>query len=228
MKFVKSGRKRRTAKRNPAPTKRKATRRRVKHNPAPSKVRHRRRHARRNPSGLDLKSFGIEVGSVAGGALAALYLNNFAAKWLPPRFRGAASIVAAALATMFGGRSPILRNAAIGAGGMGVLDLLRANVPALATLSAEDAGYLLGQAAAHDESIASMFGADNSGVPGVIPNVFGVDTGMVPMGADFVPGIGADNSGVPGVIPNVFGVDTGMVPMGDDEGGYLFEEDDDL
>lgn len=228
MKFVKSGAKRRRHKKNPAKSKARRTTRRARHNPAPSKVRSRRRHARRNPAGIDFKAFGLEIATVGAGALAAVYINNLAVKWIPVKFRGAASIGASILATMFGGRSQIVRNAAIGAGAMGVLDLLRSNVPSLVPLSAEDAGYLLGAAAAHDESIAAMFGADNANVPGVIPNVFGVDTGTVPMGEDWIPAVGADNANVPGVIPNVFGVDTGTVPMGDDEGGYLFEEDDDL
>ena len=230
MKFKKSGSAtRRRVKHNPK--RRKATRRRVKHNPAPSHVsrrRHtsRRRHARRNPSGFDMKAFGIEVAAAGAGALAAVYINNMAAKWLPARFRGAASILAGGLVVMFGGRAEMVRGAAIGAAGMGLLDLLRSNVPALVPLSAEDAGYLLGSAAMHDESIAAMlgqangdvpgvlpnvFGQANEDVPGMIPNVFGVDTGSIPMGDDGL---------------SMFGVDTGSIPMGDGEGEYLFADDD--
>jgi len=227
VKFKKSGSTRRRVKHNPK--RRKAARRRVKHNPAPSHIarrRHvgRRRHARRNPAGLDLKSFGLEVAAAGAGALAAVYINNLAAKWIPARFRGVASIAAGAAVIMFAGKTEAARGAAIGAAGMGLLDIMRANVPALVPLSAEDAGYILGNASIHDESIAAMLGADNSDVPGVLPNIFGVDTGSVPMGADGV--FGADNSGVPGVLPNIFGVDTGSVPMGDGEGEFLFAEDD--
>ena len=229
MKFKKSGGRRRV-KRNPS-KRRHTSRRRVKHNPAPSHIarrRHgRRRHARRNPAGLDLKSFGMEVAAASAGALAAVYINNTAAKWIPARFRGVASIAAGAAVVMFAGKSELARGAAIGAAGMGLLDILRNNVPSLVPLSAEDAGYLLGAASVHDESIAAMLGAVNADVPGVLPNVFG-----------------AVNADVPGVLPNVFGVDTGSVPMGDDsdlsflgvdtgsvpmgdsEGEFLFAEDD--
>ena len=222
MKFKKSGSTRRRVKHNPK--RRKAARRRVRHNPAPSHIsrrRHtvRRRHARRNPSGLDLKAFGMEVAAIGGGMLAGVYVNNLAAKWIPARFRGLGSIAAGAALAMFGGRSEILERAALGAAGMGLLDIVRNNVPSLVPLSAEDAGYLLGNAAQYDESVATMLGTLDTGVPDVLPNVFGMDTAGVPMGADEIP---------QGIIPNVFGVDTAGVPMGDDEGDGMFEDDDGL
>lgn len=224
MKFTKSTGGRRRVKRNPSRRKASHKRRRVRHNPAPSHVSRRRsagrrRHARRNPSGLDIKAFGLEVAAIGGGMLAGVYVNNLAAKWLPARFRGLGSIAAGAALAMFGGRSEILERAALGAAGMGLLDIVRNNVPALVPLSAEDAGYLLGNAAQHDESVAAMLGTLDTGVPGVLPNIFGVDTAGVPMGADEIP---------EGIVPNIFGVDTAGVPMGDDEGDGLFEEDDGL
>ena len=223
MKFTKSTGGRRRVKRNPSRRKASHKRRRVRHNPAPSHVAHRRRagrrRVRRNPSGLDLKAFGMEVAAIGGGMLAGVYVNNLAAKWLPARFRGLGSIVAGAALAMFGGRSEILERAALGAAGMGLLDIVRNNVPALVPLSAEDAGYLLGNAAQHDESVAAMLGTLDTGVPGVLPNIFGVDTAGVPMGADEIP---------QGIIPNVFGVDTAGVPMGDDgEGDGMFSDYED-
>jgi hypothetical protein len=189
----------------------------ARHNPAPSKTR-RRRVARRNPSGLDLKEYGVEVGTIGAGLLGGVYINNMAARWLPVRFRGLGAVGVSVLGVMFGGNSRLVRNAALAVGGMGVLDLVRANVPALVPLSAEDAGYLLGAASAHDSSLAAMLGVENSSVPGVldfgaenaeVPGVldFGTDTGTVPMGSEMA----------------YFGTDTGTVPMGeDDEGDDIF------
>ena len=225
MKFKKAtGRKHhRKARRNPV--KHHTKRRRARHNPAPSHVatRHRRRrHARRNPAGIDFKEFGIKVAVAGGGALAAVYINNLAAKWLPVKFRGIASIAAGAAAVMFGGRNAMVRDAAVGAAGMGLLDILRSNVPALVPLSAEDAGYLLGSASTYDDRLAAMLGMDT--VPDIygddtVPNIFGVDTGSVPMGSDT------------GAFPmgdelSMFGVDTGSVPMGDGEGDGIFGDED--
>lgn len=222
MKFTKSTGGRRRAKRT-APRRKASHKRRVRHNPAPSHMAHRRRagrrrHARRNPSGLDFKAFGMEAAAIAGGMLGGVYVNNLAAKWLPARFRGLGSIAAGAALAMFAGRNEFLERAAMGAAGMGILDIVRNNVPALVPLSAEDAGYLLGNAAQHDESVAAMLGTLDTGVPGVLPDVFGVDTGEVPMGADIPQGI----------VPDVFGVDTAGVPMGEDEGDGMFEDDDGL
>ena len=206
MKFKSSGGRRRV-KRNPARRKVHTKRRRVKHNPAPSRVSSRRHHKRRrsirrNPSGVDFKALALDVGAIGAGMLGGVYANNLAAKWLPARFRGLGSIAAGVGMLMLAGRSQILERAALGAAGMGLLDIVRNNVPALVPLSAEDAGYLLGNAAAYDENVASLLG---------------LDTGAVPMGEDGIPS---------GVIPNVFGLDTGAVPMGEDgEGDGLFEDD---
>ena len=211
MKFHKTGRKKATKK---APAKKASHgKRRVRHNPAPSKQRRHygKRRVRRNPAGLDLKSFGISVAGVGAGALGAVYLNNLAAKWIPARFRGFASIAAGAAVVMFAGRNEHAERAALGAAGMGLLDLLRSNVPALVPLSAEDAGYLLGNAAAQDSEMAA---------------VLGFDTGSVPMGVDNaeVPDIlGVDNAEV----PDILGFDTGEVPLGDEEADGLFEDEDD-
>ena len=210
MKFHKAGKK--PAKKTKSHgTAKKATKRRVKNNPAPSRRFHSKRRVRRNPSGLDLKSFGVSVAGVGAGALGAVYLNNFAARWVPARFRGFASIAAGAAVVMFAGRNEHAHRAALGAAGMGLLDLLRSNVPALVPMSAEDAGYLLGNAAAHDEGLAA---------------VLGFDTGSVPMGVDNadVPDIlGVDNADV----PDILGFDTGEVPLGDEEADGLFEDEDD-
>jgi len=210
MKFHKAGKKpARKVKHNPAKTYKK--RRKVRHNPAPSSVRrHGKRRVRRNP-GLDLKSFGVSVVGVGAGALGAVYLNNLAAKWIPARFRGFVSIAAGAAVVMFAGRNEHAERAALGAAGMGLLDLLRSNVPALVPMSAEDAGYLLGNAAAHDEGLAA---------------VLGFDTGEVALGADNsnVPDIlGVDNADV----PDILGFDTGEVALGDEEADALFEDEDD-
>ena len=188
------------------------TRRKTKKNPAPSKTR--RRHYRRNPAGLDFKEYGLELGTVGAGLLGGVYLNNLAARWLPARFRGLGAVGVSVLGVMLGGNSRMIRTGAFAVGGMGLLDLVRSNVPALVPLSAEDAGYLLGAASAHDSDLAAMLGAQNANVPGVVdfgaqnanvPGVvdFGVDTGAVPMGQDY----------------SLFGVDTGAVPMGEDEEG---------
>jgi hypothetical protein len=187
----------------------KATKRRAKHNPAPSRRFHSKRRIRKNP-GLDLKSFGVSVAGVGAGALGAVYINNLAARWLPVRFRGFASIAAGAAVVMFAGRNEHAERAALGAAGMGFLDLLRSNVPALAAMGAEDAGYLLGAAAAQDSDLAAMLGVDNANVPDVlgvdnanVPDVLGFDTGSVALGFD-----------------------TGSVALGDEEGDGLFEDDD--
>lgn len=210
MKFHKAGKK--PAKKTKSHgTAKKATKRRVKHNPAPSRRFHSKRRIRRNPAGLDLKSFGVSVAGVGAGALAGVYVNNFAARWLPVRFRGLASIAAGAAVVMFAGRNPHAERAALGAAGMGLLDLLRSNVPALAAMGAEDAGYLLGAAAAQDADLAAMLGMDNSNVP----DVLGFDTGSVALG-------GVDNSNV----PDVLGFDTGSIALGDEEGDGLFEDDE--
>ena len=210
MKFHKAGKK--TAKKvkhNPA--KKSHGKRKVRHNPAPSRRFHSKRRVRRNPSGLDLKSFGVSVAGVGAGALGAVYLNNFAARWVPARFRGFASIAAGAAVVMFAGRNEHAHRAALGAAGMGLLDLLRSNVPALVPMSAEDAGYLLGNAAAHDDGLAA---------------VLGFDTGEVALGADNsnVPDIlGVDNADV----PDILGFDTVEVALGDEEADALFEDEDD-
>ena len=162
MKFHKTGHKKAHKK---APAQKPKAKRKVRHNPAPSKQRRHygKRRVRRNP-GLDLKSFGVSVVGVGAGALGAVYLNNLAAKWVPARFRGFASIAAGAAVVMFAGRNEHAERAALGAAGMGLLDLLRSNVPALVPMSAEDAGYLLGNAAAHDEGLAAVLGFDTGSI----------------------------------------------------------------
>ncbi len=209
MKFHKAGKK---PAKKPAKVATKKGKRRVRHNPAPSSQRRHygKRRVRRNPAGLDFKDFGIQVATVGGGALGALYLNNFAAQWLPARFRGLASILAGAGAMMFV-RSPVVERMALGAAAMGLVDILRSNVPALVPMSAEDAGYLLGAASVHDADLSNLLGMDNSNVP----DVLGFDTGSIPLGMD--------NSNV----PDVLGFDTGSIPLGDEEGDGLFEDDDD-
>lgn len=191
---------RRKRKHNPASSHKKTThRRRRRHNPAPSHSIHRRRRRRHNPSG-GIKGFAVDMAIAGGGILGATYLNNFAAKWLPVKFRGGASVGVGLALAIFMGKNDYAKKAAIAIGGTGLFDLLRQNLPALVPMSAEDAGYLLGSAASSDADLARMFGADNAGVPGVLPNVFG-----------------ADNAHIPGVLPNVFGIDTATVPMGDDD-----------
>lgn len=211
MKFHKTGHKKAHKK---APAQKPKAQRKVRHNPAPSKQRRHygKRRVRRNPSGLDLKTFGVQVAGVGAGALGAVYLNNLAAKWLPARFRGVASIAAGAAVVMFAGRNEHAERVALGAAGMGLLDILRNNVPALVPLSAEDAGYLLGAASAHDAGIAA---------------VLGFDTGAVPMGVDNanMPDVlGVDNTDVPDVLG--MGFDTGEIPMGDEEADGLFDDDE--
>jgi len=211
MKFHKAGgrKKTRRIKKNPAKTTRK--RRTVRRNPArPSSVRRKSsRRVRRNPS-LDLKGLAIDVSAIGGGMLGALYINNMAARWLPARFRGLASILVGAGALMFV-KHPLVERAAMGAAGMGLLDIVRSNVPALTALSAEDAGYLLGNAAANDEDLSNLLGGmDNADMPDVlggvdnedVPDVLGFDTGSVALGFD-----------------------TGSVALGEDEGDNIFGND---
>lgn len=210
MKFHKTGHKKAHKK---APAQKPKAKRKVRHNPAPS---HQRRHygkrrVRRNPAGLDLKSFGVSVVGVGAGALGAVYLNNLAAKWIPARFRGFASIAAGAAVVMFAGRNEHAERAALGAAGMGLLDLLRSNVPSLVPMSAEDAGYLLGNASAHDAGLAAVLGFDTGEV------ALGVDNAEVP---DI---LGVDNADV----PDILGFDTGEVGLGDEEADGLFEDEDD-
>lgn len=207
---VKHKKSRKHRKPNPVKAHKATHRRRRRHNPAPS-THKRRRHRRRNPSS-SLKGMAIDVGVIVGALFGSGYLNNFAAKWLTVKYRGAASLGLGAALALFV-KNDKAKAAGMTAIGAGLFDLLRQNVPALVPFSAEDAGWLLGSAAASDRDLAQ--GLANSGVPGVLPNVFGVDTSSVPLGYD--------NSDVPGVLPNVFGVDTSGIPLGeDDEGESLF------
>ena len=214
MKFHKAGSRkkaRRTVKKNPAKAHKR--RRAVRRNPAaPSSVRRktRRRAVRRNPS-LDLKGLGIDVAAIGGGMLGALYVNNLAARWLPARFRGVASILVGAGLTMFV-KHPLVERAALGAAGMGLVDILRANIPALVALSAEDAGYLLGNAAAQDQDLSNLLGAmDNGDLPDVLGGVDNADVSDV---------LGFDTGSIP------LGFDTGSIPLGEDEADNIFGEED--
>lgn len=213
---------RKKRKHNPAQSRKPTTSRRRRHNPAPSHRAYRRRR-RHNPSGGGIKEFLIGAGIAGGGMIGATYLNNFAAKWLPVKARGAAAVGVGLGIALFFGRNSMAKTAAISIGGTGLFDLLRQNLPALVPMSAEDAGYLLGSAASSDEELASMFGMSNSEVPGVLPNVFGSGNSEVP---GVLPNVfGVDTAMVPmGYDSEMFGVDTAMVPMGDEEGESLFGE----
>ena len=208
---VKSTKRRKHRKHNPAKSRKSPSthRRRRRSNPARATTHHRRRRRRRNPSS-GIAGMGMDVLVVVGALGGSAYLNNFAAKWIPVKFRGAASLAVGAALAMFI-KNDKAKIAGLVAAGAGAWDMLRQNVPALTALSAEDAGFLLGSAAADDPDLAEMLGASNSNVSGVIPNVFG----------------GYSNGGIPGVVPNVFGVDTAEVPLGVDTAEVPLGDDED-
>lgn len=217
---VKTHKRRKHRKSNPAKSRKTTThRRRRRHNPAAAPSAHRRRHTRRrrhNPSG-GLMELGLTILAGIGSAGASAVVNNMASKWVPVKYRGGVSLVAGTAAAFIGRKNKYAVTAGIVAAAVGGWDLLRQNIPALAPFSAEDAGYLLGSAAADDPDLAQMLGAINSAVPGVIPN-FGYDeTGSIPLGAS--------NSSVPSVVQN-FGDPTQSIPLGEDmESDGLFSDD---
>lgn len=212
---VKTHKRRKHRKSNPAKSKKTTTRRhRRRHNPAPSTHRRRKTHRRRNPNG-DAVGTILQILTGIGSAGVAAYTNNMAAKWMSVKWRGVPALLIGVTAAFLGRRNRYAMTAGITAASVGGLDILRQLVPALAAFSAEDAGYLLGSAAADDPELAAMLGAVNSGIPGIVPN-FGFDTSMIPLGAA--------NSRIPGVVPNL-GLDTSMIPLGDMEGDGLFSDD---
>lgn len=214
---VKTHRRRKHRKSNPAKSHKTTHRRR--HNPAPSAHRRRRTHRRRrsNPSGAVMDVL-LPILTGIGGIGVGAFLNNTAAKWIPVKWRGVAALLLGGGVAFFGRRHKIALAGGTTIAAAGGWDLLRQNVPLLTAFSAEDAGYLLGSAAAEDEELAAMLGAMNSAVPGVVPNMGYDPTDSVPMGSS--------NSRVPGVLPNMGYDPTDTIPMGfDSEGDGLFSDD---
>lgn len=175
-------------------------RRSVRRNPSPihrRRASHRRRSVRRNPSAGAVE-FLTTAGLAGAGALAGVVVRNVAARYVPAKAAPLVTIAAAVgLASFVRGEGA--RAAAIGAGAVGVLDLVRSFLPAGGILAADLPEY-----------------------PEYIPQVYGDVTAALPMGYDEAADLLQEDDG------GLYEMDeTDSVPLGADEAGEsLYAEDD--